>query len=78
MRTSIRKVGNSRGIILPAALIASCGFGTEVELSIDGTRLIIEAARSQRYGWLDGYKPEVDPEVFEALPLDDSDQEWVW
>lgn len=78
MRASIRKVGNSRGIIIPAALIASCGFGSEVEISIDGQRLVIEAAHSQRLGWLDGYKPVSDPEVFEALPLDDLDEEWSW
>lgn len=78
MRTTIRKVGNSRGIIIPAAFIATCGFGDEVELSVDGAKLVIEAAQAHRRGWLLGYDPNNDVEVLAALPLDDLGEEWSW
>lgn len=31
MRTSLRKIGNSRGIIIPAALLAASEMGDEVD-----------------------------------------------
>lgn len=78
MRTTIRKVGNSRGIIIPAAFIATCGFGDEVELSVDGAKLVIEAAQAHRRGWLHGYNHNNDVEVLAALPLDDLGEDWSW
>jgi antitoxin MazE len=32
MRTILRKVGNSRGIIIPAALLAACEMADEVDI----------------------------------------------
>jgi len=78
MRTVIRKVGNSRGIIIPAAFIATCGFGDEVEIAVSGSKLIIQAAQANRRGWLDGYDPSADVDAFAALPQDDLGEEWSW
>ena len=78
MRTNLRKVGNSRGLIIPAALLNACEMGDEVDIRLEGKKLVIASAKSPRTGWFDGYKPEVDAEPFAALPVNEGSEEWVW
>ena len=78
MRVSLRKVGNSRGVIIPAALLAACEMGNEVDIRLDGKNLVIASVKFPRAGWFEGYKPEVDSEPLVALPTDEGSEEWVW
>jgi antitoxin MazE len=78
MRTSLRKVGNSRGVIIPAKLLAACEMGDEVDIKMVGKNLVIAPVKAPRAGWFDGYKPKADPEPLAALPADESSEEWVW
>jgi antitoxin MazE len=79
MRTNIRKVGNSRGVIIPAALLAACELGEEVELTVQGKTLVIEALKTPRQNWFAGFKPEqMDDDVWSELPPDEGDEEWSW
>jgi antitoxin MazE len=78
MRTHLRKVGNSRGVIIPAALLDACGLGEEVDLRVEGKTLVIEALQAPRKGWFDGYQAETDSDVFEPLPIDEDSEEWEW
>lgn len=78
MRTSLRKVGNSRGVIIPSALLAACDMGDEVDIRLEGKNLLIAPIKAPRSGWFAHYKPEADAEPFAALPVDDGDEEWVW
>jgi len=78
MQTQIRKIGNSKGIIIPAAFLESCALNTEVELRIEGKSLVIEALKKPRTGWFNSYTLEVsDSEWNDVLPDDVSD-EWEW
>lgn len=78
MRTRLRKVGNSRGVIIPAALLAACEMGEEVDIRLEGKNLLIVPIKAPRAGWFEGYQPEVDAEPFAMLPIDEGDEEWVW
>jgi len=78
MRIHLRKVGNSQGIIIPAALLEACDFGEEIEMRIEGKSLVIEAVKSPRSGWFDGYLPNADEDVWETLPVVESIEEWQW
>jgi antitoxin MazE len=78
MRTPLRKIGNSRGIIIPAALLAAAEIGDEVELRQEAGKLVIEAVKAPRAGWFDGYRPEQDVDVWADLPVDEGTDEWVW
>lgn len=78
MRTNIRKVGNSRGVIIPAALLAACEMADEVDIRVEGKNLVITPVSAPRAGWFDGYKPKDDAEPLAALPMDESTEEWVW
>lgn len=78
MRTSLRKVGNSRGVIIPAALLAECEMGEEVDIRLDGKNLVIAPVNAPRAKWFDGYQPEADAEPLATLPIEEGDEEWVW
>ncbi len=79
MHIRLREVGNSRGIIIPAAMLAACKMRDVVEVHLEGDRLIITPVEAPRAGWFDGYQPAEDEDVLAALPLDeDGDDAWVW
>ena len=79
MRTILRKVGNSRGVLIPAALLAECHIDGAVDMTVEAGRLIIVPAVSPREGWFDGYDPSADKDVWAGLPVDDGvEEEWAW
>jgi len=51
METAIRKLGNSAGIILPAALLRSlkCKVGQTIDIEVEDGRLVVTPKRSKRY-----------------------------
>jgi antitoxin MazE len=51
MKTRLVKIGNSRGIRLPKAIIEQAGLDEEVELKVESNRLVIRAAKNPRAGW---------------------------
>lgn len=79
MRTHLRKVGNSRGVIIPAALLEACELGEEVDLRLEGKTLVIEALKSSRKNWFDGYRAEdEDVDAWPTLSEDAENGEWEW
>lgn len=78
MRTTLRKIGNSRGVLIPAALLAECGIIDEIELRLEGARIVIEPVKAPRAGWFDGYRAEEDADAWEGLPPDADSGEWEW
>ncbi|MCX5757541.1 MAG: AbrB/MazE/SpoVT family DNA-binding domain-containing protein [Candidatus Hydrogenedentes bacterium] len=80
-RTQLIRVGNSRGIRIPQPLIEQVGLGKEVELSIQGTRLIVRAAR-RREGWEESFKAmaaeEGDRLLDPETPTEWDETEWTW
>ena len=51
MKLDIVKIGNSRGLRLPKAVIEQCGFERAVELKVRGGSLVITPAATVREGW---------------------------
>ncbi|MFN8636563.1 MAG: AbrB/MazE/SpoVT family DNA-binding domain-containing protein [Chloroflexota bacterium] len=53
VRQRIVRIGNSRGVRLPAHLLAEAhlGEGDEVELSLEADRIVLRAAHRPRAGW---------------------------
>lgn len=78
MHSQLRKIGNSRGIIIPAAVLEACEFGEEVNLRVEGKTPIIEAVKPPRSGWFNNYRPEMEAGVLASLPHDEADDEWQW
>ncbi|MFO8003912.1 AbrB/MazE/SpoVT family DNA-binding domain-containing protein [Thioalkalivibrio sp.] len=78
MRTTLRKIGNSRGVLIPAALLAQVEITDEIELRLEGARIIIEPVKPSREGWFDGYRPEEDEDAWPETELDTDHDEWQW
>jgi antitoxin MazE len=45
------KIGNSQGLRIPKALLEQSGIDSEVEIEVNGDRLIIRPAQKLRLGW---------------------------
>jgi antitoxin MazE len=78
MRINLVKIGNSKGVIIPAAILASCGLNDAIDLQIKGKKLVIEALKQPRAGWFDTVQAEPDEAVLDAIPVDEGDDEWLW
>jgi antitoxin MazE len=83
MQTKIVKMGNSRGIRIPKAMLELTGLEDEVDLRVDGTRLIVEPMNDPRAGWEEAAMEQArDPEAGKRLLPDffeDEDlSDWKW
>ena len=80
MKTAIRKIGNSKGVLIPAPLIAACGIQDEVTMHVENNRLIIEAANTEpRKNWFVSYDPNKDESAWNDLVETEAEQaDWEW
>ena len=80
MRTSLRKIGNSRGVIIPTALLATCDIQAEVEMRVENNRIIIEPVTPiLRQGWFENYNAAKDADALAELKETAIEQDdWQW
>jgi antitoxin MazE len=78
VRINLVKIGNSKGVIIPATLLVSCGLKDAVDLQIEGKKLVIEALKQPRSGWFDSYQAENEDAVLDTILADEGVDEWVW
>ncbi|ONC41447.1 antitoxin [Burkholderia pseudomallei] len=61
MRVSIRRMGNSQGVLIPKPLLAQLGFEDEVEMEVeDGTLVLRRPQNAPRQGWAEASKALAD------------------
>ncbi len=52
MKTTIRRMGNSQGVIIPKPLLAQVGLSDEAELSVENNSIVLrKPTRAVRDGW---------------------------
>lgn len=79
MHLKLRKIGNSRGIIIPASVLDTLGIGNGLEMSVSNDSIILKASNNIREGWFESYQPEDDAEPLANLRELTSEQEdWEW
>jgi antitoxin MazE len=86
MLTAVRKVGNSRGVLIPAAFLASCQIEDQVDMQLqDGQIVIRPVKRTLREGWFAQPETTAAAQPDEAAELQawdtastGDDSEWVW
>ena len=83
MRTRIVKIGNSRGIRIPRALLEESGLNDEVDLSIQDGTLVIAPVDQPRQGWDEAFAAMAlagDDGLLDApVTTTDFDEEsWEW
>jgi len=79
MQMDIIKIGNSKGIRLPLAVLRQCGIDSKVELEIKDNCIIIKPVTTPRQGWAEAFElmhknndddilisEEIDNELLEA------------
>ena len=82
IRSKVVKIGNSRGIRIPRAVLEQAGLTDEVEMSVEGNRLIIQAARHPRQDWgkhFAAMAEQGDDRLGDEISLSSWDEEeWTW
>ena len=57
MKSTLRRIGNSKGLILPQPLLAQVGLVRDVELTLEQDAIVIRRPkRRRRTGWADASK----------------------
>ncbi|RYX82766.1 AbrB/MazE/SpoVT family DNA-binding domain-containing protein [bacterium] len=83
MKSSIRNIGNSKGIILPQNILKECEIEYEVNLEVRDKTIVITPVETQkRKGWAEAFQAMakngddelVIPDVFE----DEDFSDWTW
>jgi antitoxin MazE len=83
MKTRIVKIGNSRVVRLPKPLLEESGLGEEVELTVEGNRIVITPSDHPRSGWDKAFAVMaergddalLDPDL---PPTEWEETEWTW
>ena len=82
MKTRLVRIGNSRGVRLPKAIIAQAGLTEEVELGVRDGAVIIARTTSARSGWADAARQirERDGDLLLDPPVPTlfDEEEWEW
>lgn len=84
METSIIKIGNSQGLIIPKRMLSRLGVRRRVELRIkDGGLFIAPVDDNPRKGWAEAFakasrKHEPEGDYFEGIENDFDKEEWAW
>ena len=84
MEANIIKIGNSKGIIIPANIIKLLGLEDSVQLEMENEKLIVRPSKKKkpREGWEESFKKMHEngddelliPDVFE----DEDFENWTW
>ena len=82
VRLKVIKIGNSRGIRIPRAMLEQAGLTDEVEMKIEGNKLVILACRHPRQGWEAQFAvmaEQGDDRLLDETPPTPWDvEEWTW
>jgi antitoxin MazE len=84
MRTSLVRIGNSKGVRIPKAIRDQLGFTDAVEMTVRGGELVLSPVAHPRAGWEEAFRadpPRPDDEnpwagAGSLTEFDDKD--WTW
>jgi antitoxin MazE len=80
--TRIVRIGNSRGIRVPKALLEQAQLPEEVELQAEPGRLVVRAVRRTRAGWADAARSMREREDDGLLDVPSTtrfdEEAWEW
>jgi antitoxin MazE len=82
MKTKIRRLGNSQGVLIPKPILAQLGLEDEVEMEIENDALVIRRPqRKAREGWAqasNGVAAAGDDQLVMGDFGNADDAEWAW
>jgi antitoxin MazE len=90
MLTTIRQIGNSKGLLIPAAFLASCQIQDQVDMQLQDGQIVIKPVKpvkdKLRVGWFEPAaamsaalltQENEQAQSWDAASNSD-DSEWVW
>lgn len=83
MLTTVRQIGNSKGVLIPAAFLTSCQIEGQADMQLQDQQIVIKAAKRQlRKDWFIASTPadqsqDAPAAAWTDAPLAD-DSDWVW
>jgi antitoxin MazE len=82
MKTSLQRIGNSQGVIIPKPLLAQIGLSGEVEMSVERDAIVLRKPRpAVRAGWAEDSKAiaaQADDALVWPEFANDADTELTW
>ncbi|BBU29031.1 transcriptional regulator/antitoxin, MazE [Caballeronia pedi] len=82
MKTTIRKMGNSQGVLIPKPFLAQLGLENEVEMNVEDDAIVLRRPRSRvREGWAEASKSIAasgDDKLVMGEFANDDDSELEW
>ena len=84
VRARIVRMGNSKGVRIPKAIIEQLGLGEEVELSVRENQLVIRPGNRARANWEEQFRlmaQRGDDQLLDSETVSASDwdaDEWQW
>lgn len=79
MRSTLIRIGNSRGIRLPKALIEEAGLTREIDIRAEQGKIIVTAVGSPRDGWAEAAAERPSEGLLdEPTSTEFDEQEWDW
>ncbi len=82
MKATLVKIGNSRGVRIPKAIIEQIGMSDEIEMEVRGLQLVIRAANHPRAGWDEAFASMAargdDKPLDPFTPTKWDETEWEW
>lgn len=83
MRTTIRKIGNSQGVLIPKSMLAETGLEADVDISVENGAIVLRPTRDHRprTGWAEAaHKIAAQGDDVPAWPefanAEDADLKW--
>jgi antitoxin MazE len=80
--SKIIKIGNSRGVRIPRALLEQAGLYEAVEMRVEGNQLIIQSSAHPRTGWGEQFakmaKNKDDRMLDDQIVTAWDEDEWQW
>ena len=86
MRSNIRKIGNSKGVVIPPAFLSELHLekdsSIDIELSSEG--ILIKPIKNPREGWEAAFSNAIkngetpDSDLYDGLSNEFDDTEWKW
>lgn len=85
MNAMVRKIGNSKGVIIPKSMLKECAIEDNISVEVKDKHIIITAAapvKRKRQGWAAKFKEMAaagdDALVIPDVLKDDDTTDWTW
>jgi antitoxin MazE len=83
MKVNLIRIGNSKGVRIPASVIKECGFGEQIEMRVEQGVIVLSPLRGVREGWDVAFEKMAatgdDAALIpDALETDFDNEEWTW